>query len=209
MATKREKKYAPATLHSSDLSLWIHCICSQSHDTIPLKRKISVSFSTVNITLLSSAAAPHWSSPFLAHAQLTAILERWLRSSWNIQKWMWKYIFSIKNICFQSPGNAHEFGLRTPYDFVWLKWPIFWSKKDISPLLLMHSFNLFFFSILHLIYPFMFYFLFFFSHFPPFYIFPQNDFRRYFSHLPGGGGGVIFQNIDPCLAWNQSWWIDF
>jgi hypothetical protein len=33
---KMGKKYAPATLHSSDLSLGIHCICSQSRDTIPL-----------------------------------------------------------------------------------------------------------------------------------------------------------------------------
>jgi hypothetical protein len=39
---KTGKKYALATLHSSDLSLGIHCICSQSRDTIPLRRKIGV-----------------------------------------------------------------------------------------------------------------------------------------------------------------------
>ncbi len=31
------KKYAPATLHSSDQSLGVHCISSQSRDAIPLK----------------------------------------------------------------------------------------------------------------------------------------------------------------------------
>jgi hypothetical protein len=35
---KTGKKYAPATLHSSDLSLGNHCICFQSRDTIPLKK---------------------------------------------------------------------------------------------------------------------------------------------------------------------------
>jgi hypothetical protein len=39
MASKTVKNYAPATLHSSDLSLGIHCICSQSRDTIPLSRE--------------------------------------------------------------------------------------------------------------------------------------------------------------------------
>jgi hypothetical protein len=34
---KTAKKYALATLHSSDLSLGIHCIFSQSRDTIPLR----------------------------------------------------------------------------------------------------------------------------------------------------------------------------
>ncbi len=33
---KTGKNYASATLHSSDLSLGFHCICSQSRDTIPL-----------------------------------------------------------------------------------------------------------------------------------------------------------------------------
>jgi hypothetical protein len=35
MASKWEKN-APATLHSSDLLLGIHCICSQSRDAIPV-----------------------------------------------------------------------------------------------------------------------------------------------------------------------------
>ncbi len=34
---KREEKYAPAVLNSSDLSLGFHCNCSQTRDTIPLK----------------------------------------------------------------------------------------------------------------------------------------------------------------------------
>jgi hypothetical protein len=34
------KKYAPATLNSSDLLLGIHCICSQSHDIIPLRVRL-------------------------------------------------------------------------------------------------------------------------------------------------------------------------
>jgi hypothetical protein len=37
MASKGNKKYAPAELNSSDLSLGFHCNCSQTRDTIPLK----------------------------------------------------------------------------------------------------------------------------------------------------------------------------
>ncbi len=36
MASKGNKKYAPAALNSSDLSLGFHCNCSQTCDTIPL-----------------------------------------------------------------------------------------------------------------------------------------------------------------------------
>jgi hypothetical protein len=37
MASKGNKKYALAILNSTDLSLGIHCNCSQTRDTIPFK----------------------------------------------------------------------------------------------------------------------------------------------------------------------------